>query len=415
MTDFLKTTETNINKCAAHLNLETETVKAISNPMREIHVHIPLRTDKNNILWFKGTRIQHNWARGPCKGGIRIYPYTNLSEAIDSSRALASLMTWKCALADIPLGGAKGEIVCDVKMLSKYEQERLARGYVQQIVDFIGPNKDIPAPDIGTNSQFMAWMYDEYSKIKGVNSFGVVTGKPTSIGGIYGREEATAIGGVYVMQTALSYIPHEPGITVAVQGFRNVGYNVAKILDNMKIKVVAISDTGGAIYNKKGLCVEDVASYKQQKGTVNEYTQSSQISKDELMELDVDILIPAAMENVISKNNANNINAKIVLELANGPTTPEADEILLEKGVVVIPDIHANAGGVIVSYLEMVQNYHGLYWKKNDVYDYLKGKISIIFKSLINGAKTKEISMRDTAYTIAVGRVVDAMKLRGWL
>lgn len=416
MSTFLSTIKTNIDRSAAYLGIEDNVVKALKEPMREIQVHIPICADNGNVSWFNGIRVQHNWARGPCKGGIRVYPYVDPAEALDSCRALASMMTWKCALADLPLGGAKGEIICDPKELSLYELEKLSRGYIQSIAGFIGPKKDIPAPDVNTNSQVMSWMFDEYSKITGENQFEVITGKPVELGGVYGRNEATALGGAYVLQEALAHIVHEPGITVAIQGFGNVGYNVAKILEDMHIKVVAISDTQGAVYNKSGLYIEDVARHKHWKGTVQGSKQTSSSTNEELFELDIDVLIPAAIENAITCDNADSIKAKIVLELANGGITPEADQILQEKGVFVIPDILANSGGVIVSYLEMLQN-HGLRWKIEEVYNYLKNKIVGNWNDIITKAKAKNdnMSARDASYAIAVNRVVTAMKLRGWL
>lgn len=419
MTNFLDNVEKNLNEASKRLDLDDEIIRILKNPMREIRVHIPLRMDNGKMKWIKATRVQHNWARGPCKGGIRIYPYIEQSTAMDSARALASLMTWKCALPDLPLGGAKGEIVCDVKKLSKLELERLSRGYIQSIADFIGPNKDIPAPDINTDSQVMAWMMDEYSRIQGKTQFGVVTGKPIGIGGTQGREQATALGGVYCILEAIKHIPISKDKTVAIQGFGNAGYNVAKLLNERGFKVIAVSDSKSAICNDKGLNVDTIYKFKKQDGILpNWHTGTKSFDNSELLKLDVDILIPAAIENTIDCDVANNLDCKILGELANGCTQAEANKILTEKGIHVIPDILCNSGGVIVSYLEMVQNYYEYYWNEHNVQEYLKSKITNAYNQvLFNSKEVSETSgdMRITAFIIAIDKVVKAMRWRGWI
>lgn len=381
--------------------------------MREIHVSLPVRMDDGSIKVFRGFRVQYNDARGPTKGGIRFHP----EETIDTVRALAAWMTWKCALLDLPLGGAKGGVICNPKQMSQGELERLSRSYIDRIWQFIGPEKDIPAPDVYTNPQIMAWMMDEYSKIVGKNQFGVITGKPLGIGGSAGRDDATARGGLYTIREAAK----ECGIdlrnaTVAIQGYGNAGYNAASLCKTLfGSEIVAISDSKGGIFSKKGLDPEAVREHKVKTGSVINFPGTIPISNEALLELDVDILIPAALENVITDSNAPKIKAKIVAELANGPTTPEADDILYKKGVHVIPDFLCNAGGVTVSYFEMVQNFYMYYWEEKEVYERLDKKMTIAYHSVLDASKEYGINMRQAAYVVAVKRVVEAMKLRGWV
>jgi glutamate dehydrogenase (NAD(P)+) len=326
-------------------------------------------------------------------------------------------MTWKCALLDLPLGGAKGGVVCNPKEMSQAELERLSRAYIRAIYQFVGPDKDIPAPDVYTNPQIMAWMMDEYSKIAGKNQFGVITGKPLSIGGSAGRGDATARGGVFTIREAAK----EFGIdlkkaTVAVQGYGNAGYHAAKLVRSLLgCKVVAVSDSKGGIFSKEGLDPDAVYEHKAKTGSVINFPNTKTISNEELLELEVDILIPAALENVITEKNASKIKSKIVAELANGPTTPEAEDILYKNGVHVIPDFLCNAGGVVVSYFEMVQNFYLYFWDEKEIYERLDKKMTFAYHSVLNTSKKYNINMRQAAYVIAVERVVEAMKLRGWV
>jgi glutamate dehydrogenase (NAD(P)+) len=326
-------------------------------------------------------------------------------------------MTWKCALLDLPLGGAKGGVICNPKQMSQGELERLSRLYIDRIWQFIGPEKDIPAPDVYTNPQTMAWMMDEYSKIVGKNQFGVITGKPLGIGGSVGRDDATARGGLYtVREAARECCIDLRKATVAIQGYGNAGYNAASLCKTLfGSEIVAISDSKGGIFSKKGLDPEAVLEHKAKTGSVINFPGTRPISNEALLELDVDILIPAALENVITDLNAPKIKAKIVAELANGPTTPEADDILYKKGVHVIPDFLCNAGGVTVSYFEMVQNFYMYYWEEKEVHERLDKKMTIAYHSVLDASREYSINMRQAAYVVAVKRVVEAMKLRGWV
>jgi glutamate dehydrogenase (NAD(P)+) len=402
-----------LEQCAKIIGLDPDTLAILRVPMRELTVSLPVRMDDGSIKVFTGFRVQYNDARGPTKGGIRYHP----DETIDTVRALAAWMTWKCALLDLPLGGAKGGVVCNPKEMSQAELERLSRAYIRAIYQFVGPDKDIPAPDVYTNPQIMAWMMDEYSKIAGKNQFGVITGKPLSIGGSAGRGDATARGGVFTIREAAK----EFGIdlkkaTVAVQGYGNAGYHAAKLVRSLLgCKVVAVSDSKGGIFSKEGLDPDAVYEHKAKTGSVINFPNTKTISNEELLELEVDILIPAALENVITEKNASKIKAKIVAELANGPTTPEADDILYKNGVHVIPDFLCNAGGVVVSYFEMVQNFYLYFWDEKEVYERLDKKMTFAYHSVLNTSKKYNINMRQAAYVIAVERVVEAMKLRGWV
>jgi len=402
-----------LDRCAKILNLDPDITTILKTPMRELHVSLPVRMDDGTTKVFQGFRVQYNDARGPTKGGIRYHP----DETIDDIRALAALMTWKCALLDLPLGGAKGGIICNPKEMSQAELERLSRAYIRAIYQFIGPDKDIPAPDVYTNSQIMAWMMDEYSKIVGKNQFGVITGKPTILGGSAGRGDATARGGIYTLREAAK----ECGIdlkkaTVAVQGYGNAGYYAAYLGRSLLgCKIVAVSDSKGGIFSKEGLEPEAVYEHKNKTRSVINFPNTKAISNEELLELDVDILIPAALENVITEKIAPNIKAKIVAELANAPTTPEADDILYKNGVHVIPDFLCNAGGVTVSYFEMVQNAYMYYWDEKEIHQRLDEKMTTAYHSVLNTSKEYNINMQEAAYIVAVERVVEAMKFRGWI
>jgi len=402
-----------IDACAEILRLDPNVRAILRVPMRELHVSLPVRMDDGSMKVFQGFRVQYNDARGPTKGGIRFHP----DETIDTVRALAAWMTWKCALLELPLGGAKGGVVCNPKEMSPGELERLSRAYIQGVQQFIGPDRDIPAPDVYTNPQVMAWMMDEYSKIAGKNQFGVITGKPLGIGGSAGRGDATARGGWYTVREAAK----ECGVdlkkaTVAIQGFGNVGYSAAflgKALFGSKI--VAISDSKGGIFSKEGLEPEAVREHKAKTTSVINFPNAKPISNEELLGLEVDILMPAALENVITEKNAPSIKAKILTELANGPTTPEADDALYKKGVHVIPDFLCNAGGVTVSYFEMVQNFYMYYWEEKEVHKRLDEKMTNAYHSVLDASKKSDINMRQAAYVVAVERVVEAMKRRGWV
>jgi glutamate dehydrogenase (NAD(P)+) len=357
--------------------------------------------------------VQYNDACGPTKGGIRFHP----EETIDTVRALAAWMTWKTSIVNLPLGGGKGGVICNPKKMSDGELERLSRGYIQAISQIVGPEKDIPAPDVYTNPQIMAWMMDEFSKICQKNQFGVITGKPLELGGSAGRGDATARGGCYTIREAANEVGLDlKGATVAIQGYGNAGYFSAILVSSLfGSNVVAISDSRGGIINKDGLDGEAVFEHKAKTGSVVDFPNSEPISNEDLLELDVDVLIPAALENVITDENASNIKARIICELANGPTTPEADDILYKNDVHVIPDFLANAGGVTVSYFEMVQNFYMNYWEEELVHERLDKKMTSSYHATFKASKKYNINMRQAAYVVAVKRVVEAMRLRGRL
>lgn len=399
--------------CAVLLDLPDDIYELIRNPMREIQVSIPVRMDDGTLKVFRGFRVQYNDVLGPTKGGIRFHP----AETIDTIKALAAWMTWKCSLLELPLGGAKGGVICNPKEMSPGELERLSRGYIEKIWRFIGPDKDIPAPDVYTNPQVMAWMMDQYSKIAGKNQFGVITGKPLYIGGSIGRNTATARGGLYVIvEAARTAGMNLNEATLAIQGYGNAGYNLAYLAhDIFGCKIVAVTDQRGGVYNDQGLDPLALYNYKQENQTVAGFPGSESIKNGELFSLDVDILCPSALENVITSQNADVIKAKIVAELANGPTTPEADDILFEKDIQVLPDFLCNAGGVTVSYFEMVQNFSMLYWDEAEVFDRLKKKMAAAYHSVLNASEKHKINMRQAAYMVAVKRIADAMVLRGWV
>ena len=402
-----------LDDCAKIIKLDPNIHKILRVPMRELYVFLPVRMDDGSINVFQGFRVQHNDARGPTKGGIRFHP----EETIDTLRALAAWMTWKCALLDLPLGGAKGGVICNPKKMSKDELERLSRAYISQIYQLIGPEKDIPAPDVYTDSQTMAWMMDEYSKISGKNQFGVITGKPLGIGGSIGRNDATARGGLSVIREAGKWCGIDlKNATIAIQGYGNVGKHTAILLHRCcGSQIIAVSDSKGGIFHKKGLDPMAVAEHKLNTSSVVNFPDSEAISNEELLKLNVDILIPAGLENVITEENAPEIKAKIIAELANGPTTPEADEILYKKDIHVIPDFLCNGGGVTVSYFEMVQNFYMYYWDEKEIYDRLDKKITSAYHNVLRTSKKYNINMRQAAYVVAVQRVAEAMRLRGWV
>jgi len=382
----------------------------LKTPKRTVIVSIPIRMDNGEVKVFTGYRVQHNNARGPFKGGIRYHPEADLDEVT----ALAILMTWKTAVVDIPFGGAKGAVKCDPRYMSKSEIERLTRRYTAEIVDVIGPHVDIPAPDVYTDAQIMAWIMDTYSQLKGAPTPEVVTGKPVNLGGCEGREEATAYGvSVCVREAAKRYGITFKGASVAIQGFGNVGSNAAKILYEWGTKIVAVSDSEGGIYDPNGLNPFKVLEHKKKTGTVKGYPEAENISNRELLELDVDFLIPAAIERQITEENAGNVKAKVIVEGANGPTTSKADEILAEKGVKVIPDILANAGGVTVSYLEWVQNLQRFNLTRQEVLKRLDDKMVKAFNEVLEYSERYEVAPRKGALILAVHRVAEAVKFLG--
>jgi len=406
--------KTQIDRCADILNLDPDIVAILKSPMRELHVSLPVHMDDGSVKVFQGFRVQHNDARGITKGGIRFHP----EETIDTIRALATLMTWKTSLVDLPLGGAKGGIICNPKEMSQRELERLSRAYIRSIFQFIGPERDVPAPDVYTNPQIMAWMMDEYSMMLGKPpQFGVITGKPLAVGGSPGRGDATARGGVYTIREAAKATKMDLSkATVAIQGFGNAGYHAARLITELHgSKVVGICDSKGGVYNAAGINPQAAFDCKAATGSVCNLPEAEYITKEDILELNVDILIPAAIENAITGANAANIKAKIVAELANGPTTPEADDILSEKGVHLIPDFLCNAGGVTVSYIEMVQNSYMYSWQEDEVHQLLDRKMTNAYCSVLNTSQEYGIDMREAAYVLAVQRVVDVMKMRGWL
>ncbi|MFO8057157.1 MAG: Glu/Leu/Phe/Val dehydrogenase [bacterium] len=402
-----------INDCADIVKLSEAERAMILRPMRELHVSFPVRMDDGKVKVFQGFRVQYNDALGPTKGGLRFHP----EETIDTVRALASWMTWKCALVDLPLGGGKGGVICNPKELSAGELERISRGYVRAVGSFIGPDRDVPAPDVYTTPQVMAWMMDEYSKIAGKNRFGVITGKPLQLGGSPGRGDATARGGLYTLREAANEVGIDlKNATMAIQGFGNAGNFCAQLAENMfGTKIIAVSDSKGGSLCKEGLAIEEVCDHKANTSSVTDCKDSQSISNEEIVELDVDVLVLAALENVITDKNADKVKAKIIVELANGPTTPEADDILYKNGVHVIPDFLCNAGGVTVSYFEMVQNFYMYYWQEEDVHERLDLRMTSAYQSVLETSNRYKINMRQAAYVVAVERVVEAMRLRGWV
>ncbi len=402
-----------LDKAAATLNLDPEIHELLREPMRTLEVHFPVRMDDGKVRTFTGYRVQYNDARGPTKGGLRFHP----EETIDTVKALAAWMTWKTAVVDIPYGGGKGGVVCNPKELSQTELERIARGFVRAVGRFIGPDVDVPAPDVYTNPQTMAWMMDEYSTIVGHNAPGVITGKPIPLGGSLGRGDATARGSVYcVIEAAKTLGINLKGATVAIQGYGNAGYYCATLMQELAgSKIVAVTDSRGGVYDPNGIDPDAAFQHKQSNGSVSGFNGLQAISNEEVLELDVDVLIPAAIENVITDKNAANVKAKIIAEAANGPTTPEADEILRSNGKYVIPDFLCNAGGVTVSYFEWVQNIGGFYWAIEEVHDRLKAKMVEAFHAVHNMAQEKNVDNRTGAYLVSVQRVAEVMRLRGWV
>lgn len=398
------------DSAADKLDLDIGMREVLRSPRRALSLSLPIKMDDGTTKVFQGFRVQHNSARGPCKGGIRYHPNVSFDEV----QALASWMTWKCATVNIPFGGAKGGIICDPKHLSRNELERLTRRYAYEISDFIGPDRDIPAPDVYTDAQVMAWIMDTYSMTLGHTVPSVVTGKPTFLGGSLGRNEATARGCVYVVRCACDVqgIDYKQA-TAAIQGFGNAGSIAAELLYKIGMKVIAVSDSRGGILNPKGLDIPRVVAHKAKTGSVTRFPGAKPITSEEVLELECDVLVPAALENQITLANAHRVRAKIVAEAANGPTTPGADRILHQKGVFLLPDILANAGGVTVSYFEWVQDLQELFWDVDEVHRKMEKIMGKAFTDVHNSAKEYKVDMRTGAYILAVGRVAKAMEARG--
>ncbi|MBI3406277.1 MAG: Glu/Leu/Phe/Val dehydrogenase [Acidobacteria bacterium] len=402
--------QTQFDIAAEQLKLDPGLRQVLRTPKRILEVSVPTKMDSGQVKVFTGFRVQHNVARGPAKGGIRYHPNVTLDEV----KALAAWMTWKTATVNIPYGGGKGGVICDPKRMSKPELERMTRRFTSEILPIIGPDRDIPAPDVYTDSQTMAWMMDTYSMTVGYSALGVVTGKPVSMGGSAGRNEATARGCLFACEEACKVKKISlRGATVAIQGFGNAGSIAARLFAEKKAKIVAISDSRGGVHSSRGIDPMKALRYKERSGTVVGMPGTSRISNEDLLTLKCDILIPAALENVITLDNAEMIKARIVAEAANGPTTPNADEILARKGTFLIPDILANAGGVTVSYFEWAQNLQGLFWTEEEVNGKLEAVIKRAFADVYETSRKHHVHMRTGAYILAVGRVADATTVRG--
>jgi glutamate dehydrogenase (NAD(P)+) len=402
-----------LDEAAAVLQLDPDMHAFLRQPMREFHFTIPVRMDDGRTRSFQGFRVQYNDARGPAKGGIRFHP----DETIDTVRALSAWMTWKTAVADIPLGGAKGGVICNPRELSQGELERLSRGYMRNVARYVGLTQDVPAPDVHTNPQIMAWMLDEYEVLMGHHEPGVITGKPIQLGGSAGRGPATALGGIFTIREAAKLKGMNlEGATCAIQGFGNVGSHAHRLATEvLGMKVVAVSDEFGGIYNDAGLDFVQVAASVGLTGRVPEFKEAEAITNSELLELEVNVLIPAAIENQITGQNAPRIRAGILAELANGPTTPDADDILEQTDTYLIPDFLCNAGGVTVSYFEMVQNAYQFYWDEGLVNERLDKHMTTAFHAVHKMAQRQQVGNRVAAYLVAVERVAEAVRLRGWV
>ncbi len=406
-----ETAQRQVDIVAKVLNLDAGTTSILKHPKRELTVNFPVRMDDGTYRVYTGYRVQYNMARGPCKGGIRYHPQVSLDEV----RALAAWMTWKCAVVNLPYGGAKGGVICDPKHMSKGELERLTRRFASEISPIIGPEMDVPAPDVYTDSQTMAWIMDTYSMERGYSVPGVVTGKPLSIGGSEGRGEATGRGVMYVVREAAKDLHLDvKKATVAIQGFGNAGSVAGNLIQKeLGSKIIALSDSRGGIHNPAGLDIAAVEAHKQKTGSVVNFPGSNPVGNEEILTLDCDILVPAALENQITRDNAKGVKAKIVAEAANGPTTPEADDILFANKVTVLPDILANAGGVTVSYFEWVQDLQGYFWEVHDVNTRLEKVMSASYRAVADLAQKHGVHNRTAAYVLAIGRVTEAMRVRG--
>jgi glutamate dehydrogenase/leucine dehydrogenase len=400
-----------LDEAANLIHLESGMRDVLANPKRVLTVSLPVKMDNGKIRVFTGFRSQHNDARGPFKGGIRYHPQVTVEEV----KALSMWMTWKCAIADIPYGGGKGGIICNPKEMSEIELERLTRRYAYSIADIIGPRTDIPAPDVYTGGKEMAWIMDTYSALKG--NFGqpeIITGKPLSIGGSLGRTEATGRGLTFTVREAAKKLAVDlKQATVAIQGFGNAGQYAGQLLEDQGAKIVAVSDTRAAVFNKNGLNVEGLRNHKEKNGSVVGFPEAKAIPGEEILETECTILIPAALENQITQKNASRISAKIVAEAANGPTTPQADEILFKNKILLIPDILANGGGVTVSYFEWLQNLRREYWTESDVNERLDKNISKAFADVYNTHEKHGVNMRKASTLLAIEKVAEATRIRG--
>ena len=393
------------------MNLRDDVLLLLRRPYRELHVQVPVRMDDGSVSVFTGIRVQHNGARGPYKGGVRFHPEADLDEV----RTLASLMTWKCALVDVPFGGAKGGVQCDPAQMSVSELNRLTRRYMQNIAHVIGINRDIPAPDMGTNAQTMAWMMDAYGQLGGYTP-GIVTGKPVALGGSLGREAATGRGVVLVLRQLCRDLGRDPKtLAIAIQGFGNVGSWAARIADEAGFPVVAVSDITGAVYDETGLDITAVMNHVNDGGLVSEFPGGDAISNAELLSLQCDVLIPAANGDAITTANCDDVRADIIIEAANHPLTADADEALTQRGTLIVPDILANAGGVIVSYFEWTQNIQQFRWEEKRVNGELATRITQAYRSVSDLSRERRIPMRRGAYLLAVERVAEAIMLRGFV
>ena len=399
-----------LDRVAERLHLDSAIHEKLRHPKRTLMVSVPTRMDDEGLKIFTGYRVQHNMDRGPAKGGIRYHPDVSLDEVT----ALAIWMTWKCAVVDIPFGGAKGGVVCNPKEMSLRELERMTRRFTSELLVILGPEKDIPAPDVYTNAQTMAWIMDTYSMNVGYCVPGVVTGKPLSVGGSRGREEATGRGCALTVAEAGKHLDLDlKGATVAVQGAGNVGNTTARLLHQFGCRITAISDSMGGIYNPNGLDLDEVLEWKREGGSVVDIKDGDVITNEELLVLPCDILVPAALENQITEANASQVQARVIAEGANGPTTPSADQILYDKGIFVIPDILANAGGVTVSYFEWVQGIQEYFWSETEVNDRLQEIMCRSFGEVLEAHQRERVDMRTAAYILAVSRVAEAIRLRG--
>jgi len=409
-----KIAQQQLEEAAKKLGLDPATHELLRWPMREFRFTLPVKMDNGQTRIFHAYRVQYNAARGPTKGGLRWHP----DETIDTVRALAAWMTWKCAVVNIPLGGGKGGVTCNPKEMSDGEKERLARAYIRAVSRELGVHRDVPAPDVYTTPQIMAWMMDEFETIHGQSHPGVITGKPIPLGGSEGRGDATARGGVYCVREAAKRLKLDPSkATYAIQGFGNAGQFAATLHKEILGggKLLAVSDSRGGVFSKNGIDAAAVVKYKLESGRVDGFPGTTPISNGDLLELQADILYPAALEGVITGSNAGNIKAKIVCELANGPTTPDADQVLHKAGVMVLPDFMANAGGVTVSYFEQVQNTYNYYWSLDDVHAQLDRRMTEAFDAVYRTREQAKVHMRLAAYMVAVTRVAEACKLRGWV
>lgn len=399
-----------MDAAAKHLDIDPIFLEKLRHPRRSLIVSVPILMDDGHLEVFEGYRVQYDITRGPCKGGIRYHPSVNLDEVT----GLAALMTWKCSLMNIPFGGAKGGVRCDTTKMSRGEIERLTRRYTSEIIIFIGPQTDIPAPDMYTDEQVMAWIMDTYSMQVGHSVPEVVTGKPISVGGTYGRKEATGLGLVFTISEAAKFLKIDmSSARVAVQGFGNVGACAAKFLDTQGARVIAVSDSKGAIFNEKGLPIKRLIQYKERTGAVINFDDSQPLTQEELLALPCDILVPAATGGVINADNAKEVKAKVLAEGANAPVTDQADKILYEKGIFIIPDILASAGGVTVSYFEWVQGIQKYFWTLGQVNSKLEEIMTAAFRQVMRTAAAKKVDTRTAALMIGIERVAEAAKLRG--